>query len=104
MRTTTTTYKFTPEASPEDLSAKITQFNGQAKPGLINFFNLHGITADNLVSDQADNSTGIRTVIREWSNIETASAWATTCLSTVYHDNTNNAYPGQIISAEVNPE
>ena len=104
MRTTTHVFRFEAEASPEILESKIQEFNKKGNPGLEEFFNTHGMApgSNNLVSESVDQQNSTRTVVREWPDLETASAWVDLCL-TIIHSH-GDSYPGQIIDAVVNPE
>ena len=104
MRTTTHVFQFVAEASQEALSAKQAVYNASGpKIIMIDFFNLHGISDDNLVSENADNETCLRTVVRNWPSLEIATAWTVELTESNAWRNANE-FPGMVISAVVDPE
>jgi len=102
MRTTTIVFKFTAEPSQEVLATKAAIFNARIKPVLVNFFTLHGISDDNLVSETVDHETCLRTVVRTWPSLEVATEWVAASLEA--RSWLTDSFPGTIISAQVDPE
>jgi hypothetical protein len=102
MRTTTIVFRFTAEASQEVLSTKMATYNARMKPILSDFVSLHGISDDNLVSEDVNHETCLRTVVRTWPSLEIATAWVAASLET--RSWLTDYYPGTIISAQVDPE
>jgi len=101
MPTTTVVFKFTPESSQQALDEKIAIFNAQPKRTLQFVFEQYGLTEDNLVSDTVDAEKSLRTVVRSWSNDTIAKAFIDVSLGAMYAF--GDAYPGKIISAQVDP-
>ena len=99
MRTTTVVFKFDPEPL-QTLSTKVTIFRDVDKPPLINFCNTQGISSDNLVSEDVDYDACLRTVVRSWPDLATATGW----IELINAYQTTSAYPGHVISAQVDPE
>jgi len=101
MPTTTVVFKFTPESSQQALDEKIAIFNAQPKNILQYVFDRFGITEDNLVSDTVDAEKSLRTVIRSWSDETIAKAFIDLSLGATF--NNGDAYPGKIISTQIDP-
>jgi hypothetical protein len=101
MPTTTVVFKFTPESSQQALDEKFAIFNAQPKRTLHFVFEQYGLTEDNLVSDTVDAEKSLRTVVRSWSNDTIAKAFIDVSLGAMYAF--GDAYPGKIISAQVDP-
>lgn len=100
MRTTTIVFKFNPEASQELLDAKIAHFNSLPKEVLTEFCALHSTSEDNLVSEDINRDTCLRTVVRSWPDLATAMAFVQAHMN----DPQKTSYPGVIVSAQVDPE
>jgi len=100
MRTTTVVFRFRKEPSQEDLDAKVSAFSAQTKDPLVDFFNANGISSDNLVSEVVDHETCLRTVVRSWPDLDTATRWLEIVNSTARVAD----YPGIVISTQVDPE
>jgi len=99
MRTTTVIFQFTPE-SPVVIEAKAAAFSSMTKDPLVDFFSANGISSDNLVSEDINQDTSQRTVVRSWPDLDTATRW----LEVVNTTPRVADYPGIVISAQVDPE
>jgi len=107
MRTTTHVFRFIAEPSQEALSAKVAEAKTRPRQILVDFFNLHGISDDNLVSETVDHETCLRTVVRNWPSLEIATAWTVAILDAgrILRDlNADGEFPGVVISSVVDPE
>jgi len=99
MRTTTVIFQFTPEA-PVVIEAKSAAFSSMTKSKLVDFCSANGISSDNLVSEDINQDTSQRTVVRSWPDLDTATRW----LEVVNTTPRVADYPGIVISAQVDPE
>ena len=99
MRTTTVVFQFDPEPL-QTLSTKVANFRDVDKPPLINFCNTQGISSDNLVSEDVDYDACLRTVVRSWPDLATATGW----LEVINTTPRISEYPGIVISTQVDPE
>ena len=102
MRTTTAIFKFIPEISQEMLDTRVSTHNSYVSPVLQEFCELHSMSTDNLVSETTVHETCLRTVVRSWPDLDTATAWVAV-LSGYIKESINN-YPGTIQSIQVDPE
>ena len=102
MRTTTVVFQFAPEASQEILDKAVATWHTNLSPFLSQFCESRNISSDNLVSEVVVHETCLRTVVRSWPDLATATAWINT-VSTA-DTGMGDSYPGKVISAAVDPE
>jgi len=100
MRTTTLVFEFNRESDQETLDFKIGVFDALPKELLTSFCDSHGVSSDNLVSENIDRDNCLRTVVRSWPDLETATAFVEACGT----EPPRGSYPGNIISVAVDPE
>ena len=101
MRTTTVVFKFIPESSQELLSTKAADYITKTSPVLREFASHYNTSIDNLVSEDVNHETCLRTVVRSWPTVDVATAWVTASLNATW---LTDEYPGVVISAQVDPE
>jgi hypothetical protein len=102
MRTTTVVFQFDPETSAQVLDKKVELLRRGPKTPLDNFFLEHGVSAttNTIVSEDVSFENSLRTVVRSWDTVELATAW----IALTNAHQTTSAYPGHVISAQVDPE
>ena len=101
MRTTTVVFRFAPESSQEVLSTKAADYIARTSPALNEFASQYNTSIDNLVSEDVNHETCLRTVVRSWPTVDVATAWVTASLNATW---LTDEYPGVVLSAQVDPE